>query len=183
MNAAMIIAHPDDDALFGGPFQRAHRWMKWHVICVTHESADGRGRELIEWQAKNNCQRVDFLEFRDRPADLSSGTSSFAPEEVVDRLRHLDLNTDLILTHNELGEYGHPHHIVVGQAVRSVYAGTVPILEFGHSLTDTDFRIVVPDFHELAIQCYRSQTDCILYHHSRDELCISADYRWTRTRP
>lgn len=180
MNAAMIIAHPDDDALFGGPFQRAHRWMNWHVVCVTHDAADGRGRELIEWQAQNGCQRVDFLKFHDEPADLSNGTSSFGPDEVAVRLHQLELKTDLILTHNEVGEYGHPHHVAVGQAVRSLYAGSVPILEFGYSLTETDFQIVVPDFHELALQCYRSQAECILYYYSRDRLCVSANYRWTK---
>jgi LmbE family N-acetylglucosaminyl deacetylase len=178
MKAVLIIAHPDDDALFGGPFQRAHCWMQWYVICATYRAEDERGCELLEWQARNGCRQVDFLELEDAPADYASGTSSFGYEEVGRRLRELKLEADLILTHNGVGEYGHPHHIVIGQAVRALYSARVPLLEFGHSLPEVDFQITVPDFHELALRCYRSQAVNILDHYQTERLCISAGYRW-----
>ena len=177
--ALMIIAHPDDDALFGGPFQRAHREMEWEIVCTTYHAAHQRGRELARWQALNGCRDLAFLDLPDDPGDYEGGVSSFTEADVLARLGPLDLRADLCLTHNGRGEYGHPHHVVVGAAARRwAMAAGVLVLEFGFDLAEVDFYVEVPDFFEAAAACFASQAHLLRIHHEEDGLCRTAGYRW-----
>lgn len=179
MRAVMIIAHPDDDALFGGPFQRAHCDKEWQVVCATYNATHQRGRELVRWQAVNDCFNTAFLDLHDDPSDYERGVSSFSEVDVLARLARLNLNADLCLTHNDAGEYGHPHHMVVGAAARRwAIAQGVPVLEFGFGLEKSDFNITVSDFFDEATACYSSQAHLLRIHHREDGLCRKASYRW-----
>ena len=177
--AIMIVAHPDDDALFGGPFQRAFAGYSWHVVSATYSADHPRGRELCRWQRMNGCEDVTFLDLPDDPDDYECGVSSFSPECVFTRLQRLDLSADLCVTHNPHGEYGHPHHVVVGKAVRRWAASrAVPVLEFGFGLETVDFTIEVADFFDAAAGCFASQAHLLQAHHAEDGLCRAAGYRW-----
>jgi LmbE family N-acetylglucosaminyl deacetylase len=177
----MVIAHPDDDALFGGPFQRSHVQYNWHVVCATYARTDPRGLELAAWQACNGCKRVDFLGLPDDPRDFETGTSSITAEEVAHRLAALDIDAELCLTHNSIGEYGHIHHVIVARGVRQWLTGrSMAAIEFGYGLPDCDIRLDVRDFLEDAIACYPSQEHLIRAHHAEERLCRTGTYRRIR---
>lgn len=171
----IIVAHPDDDAIFAGPYQLASRWIDWQVVCVTHQAGDERGRELVDWQARAGGT-VHFLGMADDPADLKRKVSGFSEDEVRLRLEALDFDPELVLTHDPGGEYGHPHHVTVSRAVLGMYPG-VPKITFAHYLKTPDFKIEVPDFAKQAMEAYPSQRKVIRHFHRKLKCCRIGRYR------
>lgn len=173
--ALLIVAHPDDDAIFCGPFQIAHRWMQWQAVCVTYHPGDDRACEMIRWQGQIGGQPPLFCGFPDDPQDLKRKQSSFSAETVAVALGALDVRPDLIVTHDLGGEYGHPHHVTTAQAVRSAFA-SVPIVAFGHYRRDANFRLEVPDFFKAAVTAFPSQRKVIKHLNRKLKCCRRGSY-------
>lgn len=172
----IVVAHPDDDALFGGPFQLANNWIEWHVICATYEEQDERAAELVEWQRRMGAKSVAFLGLADH-WDGGSHDMGFTADDVLRRLKQQpSIDPDLVLTHNALGEYGHPHHAAVGRAVRRLFA-TRKIIEFAHGLDEYDFEVHVPDMFAAVRACHASQAPVIEFFHDQSDCCRRGRYR------
>jgi LmbE family N-acetylglucosaminyl deacetylase len=127
----LVVAHPDDDALFAGELQRRLGMFTWGVVCVTYQADSVRARELVSWQRALGTlpENLHFLGLNDDPSDITSGHSSFSVDEVAARLRELSLSCRLVVTHDVDGEYGHPHHAVTHAAACMVFSDT-PRLHF-----------------------------------------------------
>lgn len=103
----MIVAHPDDDMLWGGAHLLEGGWL---VVCITNGRSETRASEfrkvmeatgnqgiILEYPDKVNGERDSWDKVRDGiSADLSLVISAAGWEQIV--------------THNEKGEYGHQHH-------------------------------------------------------------------------
>ncbi|MEO6054762.1 MAG: PIG-L family deacetylase, partial [Chthoniobacterales bacterium] len=150
INGVIIVAHPDDDALFAGPYQIANPWISWQIVSVTYSAEHPRGRELLAWQSQLQCAKTHFLGLPDSRYDIRNGKSSFTPDDVIARLKPLKLSPQLILTHSPEGEYGHPHHKVVSEAVTKHYP-KVKTLTFAHYSKSCYFSVEVPDYYERCI--------------------------------
>ncbi len=93
MNALLLVAHPDDELLFAGQLMISNPEWDWTPVCLTA----GRrpyGKSLgfpDEWRI---LSRSEYVAWR----------------AAVDGL---GLTPDLVVTHNQMGEYGHPHHMAV----------------------------------------------------------------------
>lgn len=100
MNALVLHAHPDDELLFAGSLMAAKPW-DWTTVSLT------KGRPYAgvslgfadEWRI---LHRSEYLEWKDAVAAL-------------------DLHPDLVVTHNAMGEYGHPHHMAVHQIAHELF--------------------------------------------------------------
>jgi len=100
----MVVAHPDDESLFG-----CVQLLKYDykVVCVTN--GDNRVRRK-EFETVMNITNSEY--------EIWSYCDSYhVPFDTV-RLRRdlrqlVDRQWDKIVTHNNYGEYGHPHHIQV----------------------------------------------------------------------
>lgn len=171
----IVVAHPDDDVIFAGPYQLANPWMEWLVVCATHDADDERGREMVAWQTDIGGRAL-FLGFPDDPRDYKRKASSFSPEELRERLDALELMPDLILTHDPAGEYGHPHHVTVSKAVLGMCPG-IPKLTFAHFLKSQGFKVQVASFVKRAMAAYPSQRKVIRYHHLTRQCCRVGWYR------
>lgn len=172
----IVVAHPDDDALFGGPFQLANNWIEWHVVCATYLEGDERGGELVEWQRRLGAKSVAFLGLSDC-WDGGSHDIGFTADDVLRLMRQqLSVKPDLVLTHNSRGEYGHPHHVAVGKAVRQLF-GDRRIIEFAHGLDEYDFEVHVPDMLSAVRACYASQAPVIELLHDQSDCCRRGRYR------
>lgn len=112
-NKLMIVAHPDDESIFGGGLLVSE--PGWKVICLTNGSNETRCREFV--------QAMEFIgadyEIWDYP-DVYDG--SFDEESVkADLSEVLDSGRyELIVTHNLDGEYGHSQHKALSQIVHSM---------------------------------------------------------------
>lgn len=143
LNILAFFAHPDDETMFlGGTLAfLAERGAEVHYLSATRgeggEMGDppvcqrsdlGRVREeelSCAVQALGGAS-LDFLGFVDPNVGPDNELYPFSPDlaEVVDQLqeRVLALQPDVILSHGPGGEYGHPAHIQVNQALTACLA-------------------------------------------------------------
>lgn len=110
----MIIAHPDDEIIFGGQALLEERG--WRVVCLTNGRNEIRSSEIES--AMHKCGVVDFVihDLKDRleiPLD-SDILSSILKEEINSK------EWKKIVTHNNIGEYGHPHHYQIHNEVKKI---------------------------------------------------------------
>lgn len=109
----MIVAHPDDESIFGGG--ALIQEPGWKVICLTNGNNKTRSREFRSAMMFVNaeCEIWDFPDEYD---------GEFDEEEVKDALRdHLDSGQfHKVVTHNLHGEYGHSQHRSLSRILHSM---------------------------------------------------------------
>ena len=107
--AVLFVAHPDDDTLFFHTFIKEH---KPYVVLMT------TGWSLRRFPDFQKAMR--YYGVRYRAFDMETNDSRIALlqkriKSILDRG-----NFDIIATHNSTGEYGHPMHVKVHDAVIAV---------------------------------------------------------------
>ena len=101
MNALVLVAHPDDELLFAGELMAHQSDWNWTQVCLTN----GRpfpGTSLgfkDEWRI---LHRTEYEAWRDA-------------------VKALNLEPDLVVTHNRMGDYGHPHHMAVSAIAHELF--------------------------------------------------------------
>ncbi len=183
----LILAHPDDDALWAGGHLMSGNWL---VVCITNGRNDTRHNEFNRAiNASGNAHLI--LEYPDK---VNGSRDDWT--EVMDGLRHdIDVllsykNWDVVATHNPDGEYGHQHHkmtsalvtescVAHGMTDRLQYMGKyyskakLPAAEAGlKRLTDEQLK-----FKEYLLSFYKSQRSTIdkLSHMNPYEMWQSYD--------
>jgi LmbE family N-acetylglucosaminyl deacetylase len=104
VNALALVAHPDDELLFAGALMAARSEWTWQAVALTggERAAQFPGLSLgfaDEWR-------------------IISVPEARAWKAAVDGL---DLSPDVVVTHNRMGEYGHPHHMTVHKIAHELY--------------------------------------------------------------
>lgn len=117
IKALCLVAHPDDCVIFGLSYIHNHPEMNWTIGYLTYTESDPRGAELAAFWRKRNINCV-FLGFVDDYRDLETKTLSFDAESAAWNLQELADHYDLVLTHDEHGDYGHLHHVFVHNCVK-----------------------------------------------------------------
>jgi len=118
MNALCLVAHPDDCVIFGYSYIHAHPEHTWTIGYLTYTAQDPRGQELMTFWKKRSINCV-FLGFEDHWHDNEQKQFTRWTEESADQACwHLARDYDLVLTHDEHGDYGHIHHVLVHRAVK-----------------------------------------------------------------
>jgi len=118
MNALCLVAHPDDCVIFAYSFIHNHPEHNWTIGYLTYTAQDPRGQELSAFWKQRGIKCV-FLGFEDHWHDNEQKVFTRWHKESADQACwHLARNYDLVLTHDELGDYGHIHHILVNRAVQ-----------------------------------------------------------------
>jgi LmbE family N-acetylglucosaminyl deacetylase len=155
MKALVLVAHPDDCVIWASAYMDAHPEHGWTICYLTHWRFHKRGREIARYCRRRSIP-VRFLGFKDHGRDL--GTNSLITWPEKEAVRVLQLATegyDLILTHGVEGEYGHPHHRVVHQAVKDLPQAKV---YFSNDSTDLAYpvQISVDELprHQAAIEAH-----------------------------
>lgn len=101
MKALCLVAHPDDELLFAGQLMANHPDWEWAQVCLTN----GRPFPGVSLGFKDEWRILHRSEYE-------------AWRAAVDGL---GLSPDLVVTHNAMGEYGHPHHMAVHQIAHELY--------------------------------------------------------------
>ena len=112
MKALCLVAHPDDCVIFGYSYIHNHPEMAWTICYLTYSEWDPRGRELQDFWRKRSITCV-FLGYTDDYRDIENKKISFNEEQARREIGNIIKSYDLVLTHNERGEYGHLHHVFV----------------------------------------------------------------------
>jgi LmbE family N-acetylglucosaminyl deacetylase len=115
MKAMAMVAHPDDCVIFAYSYIHNHPEYTWTVCYLTYTESDNRGVEFSKFWSQRGVA-VEFLGFNDQwdmerncPGAIDTDLARIAVQQAI-------RDTDLVLTHNSAGEYGHPHHIAVHDA-------------------------------------------------------------------
>lgn len=129
----VVVAHPDDESLWAGGYLAKHKTD----VCVC--SVPERDPERI----KHFFEACKILGVKGYVA----GCMEYQ-EDVTAALVFASQYDDII-THNHLGEYGHPFHIKVHHAMKSLGK---PLRVFNYGITKGD--PIDYDTKERAMKCY-----------------------------
>lgn len=111
----VVVAHPDDCVIFAYSYIHNQDDHDWTICYLTYDEHTPRGREIQAFWHRRNIATC-FLGFEDRwdHAHQSPGLLEF--DQVAPYIARAIADQDLIVTHNEQGEYGHPHHVLCNRA-------------------------------------------------------------------
>ena len=117
LNALCLVAHPDDCVIFGLSYIYHHAEYHWTVGYLTYTADTARGAEMAAFWKKRSIDTV-FLGFEDHWHDNEQKQYTRWSEESAEQACwRLARQYDLVLTHDEWGDYGHIHHALVHAAV------------------------------------------------------------------
>ncbi len=112
--ALAIVAHPDDETIWMGGFILKHPGLNWTIFSLCRASDPDRAQKF-----KRVCGRYNAKPFI---ADLEDD-GKLTVEQTLPIIEKLIIEKiggkkfDYIFTHGQNGEYGHPRHLGVHQAV------------------------------------------------------------------
>lgn len=109
----MVVAHPDDESLFGGA--QLITEPGWKVVCVTNGRNPIRKGEFqqVMFVTNSRFEVWDYHDERFTPLDFN------VLREDLRRVIN-ERNWSKIVTHNEDGEYGHLHHKQINELMREL---------------------------------------------------------------
>ena len=118
VESLMIVAHPDDETLWGSEELLKNKYL---VICITCGTNKKREKE-IEAALKISKDRLIVLDKPDKVKGKRSDWKHYKKQieyELKYVIKKKKWNT--IVTHNPEGEYGHIHHKITSNIVTKVY--------------------------------------------------------------
>ncbi|MFV0395685.1 MAG: PIG-L family deacetylase [Coprobacillaceae bacterium] len=110
----MIVAHPDDETIFGG-----HEILNNHyfIVCLTNGDNPTRKAEFEKMLKESNNEGI-ILSYPDKVNGERSNWSTCIEEMKETINYYLQLRSwNKIVTHNPNGEYGHNQHILTNTLV------------------------------------------------------------------
>lgn len=136
----MIVAHPDDETLWGGAHLLEDDYL---VVCITCGNNKKRVKEFQKVLKITNDQYV-MLGYPDKILGVRSNWKQEKNMIYNDLKKIMELKEwDLIVTHNQKGEYGHEHHISTNKIVTNIYNSynvKSPLYFFGQYYTKNQFN-------------------------------------------
>ena len=142
----MIVAHPDDELIFGGAELIKHG-PEYKVICLTNKSNDTRSKEFEQVMKKLKVCSWEMFDYE----DTLYPTQQFNLENIINSRKW-----EKVVTHNPIGEYGHPQHKLVFDAVLNI---TDNFYVFGKSQQKLDQNLL--DTKNNLLTLYPSETSII----------------------
>lgn len=108
----MIVAHPDDEMLWGGSHLIDETYL---VVCITCGKRRDRAEEFINVMNETKDQYL-MLNYPDKTNGKRDNWDKYYKEIEKDLRKIISYkNWNLIVTHNPDGEYGHNHHIMTSK--------------------------------------------------------------------
>jgi LmbE family N-acetylglucosaminyl deacetylase len=107
LNKLMIVAHPDDETLFGGGELFNHQG-EYKVVCLDYGNNMTRHKEFLcalEKLGVKKWEHWDGTEFKT--------STSYDESKLVPKIQRLldERDWEKVVTHNQGGEYGHYRHL------------------------------------------------------------------------
>lgn len=127
-NKLMIVAHPDDEMLWGGSHLIDEDYL---VVCITCGVDELRVKE-IERVLKETNDGLIMLGYPDKTNGERDNWDS-SREKIKEDLNKIFAlkDWDSVVTHNPFGEYGHIHHKMTSEIVTNNYNDKDKLVYFG----------------------------------------------------
>lgn len=117
VKALCMVAHPDDCVIFAYSYIHNHPEMDWRICYLTYSEWEPRAQELKEFWQRRSIPCI-FLGYTDDYRDIENKSISFDAEQARREIGNIAERYDLVLSHDELGDYGHIHHVFVHSCVQ-----------------------------------------------------------------
>lgn len=123
-NKLMVVAHPDDESIFGGA--QLLKKPGWTVICVTNGDNSKRKEEFIRAMKFAGAQ-YKIWSFKDK------WKGTFKKKALKKKLKKAlkSKKYKKIVTHNKKGEYGHTQHIALSKIMHSLVKKNLYVFKKG----------------------------------------------------
>ena len=120
MNNLMIVAHPDDESIFGASLLMTE--PNWKVICVSCGYQPNRKLEFEKAMDFLNITDYEIWNFLDNMPENIPAWPSGKASRISNRIKKVlnEKKYDKIVTHGPDGEYGHNQHKAVHQIVKNL---------------------------------------------------------------
>ncbi len=154
--ALCLVAHPDDCVIFGYHFILSHPGYRWSIRYLILGDDSSRVREMRGYWARHGIDVASLdLPHDPPPSDLTSGRCSIQEDRALDAIAATVHGYDLILSHGEAGEYGHPHHRFLHRILRDLGLSFMAF-DLG---PDAPLRCSVPRDDSLPLPLHRRAID------------------------
>ena len=107
VNKLMIVAHPDDETLFGGGELLKHKG-EYKVVCLDYGNHMVRHKEFICAMEMLGVEKWEHWDGEPYKSSTAYNESILIPR--IERVLS-ERDWEKIVTHNQGGEYGHYRHI------------------------------------------------------------------------
>jgi LmbE family N-acetylglucosaminyl deacetylase len=125
----MIVAHPDDEILWGGKELIEDDYL---VVCVTCGTRAKRVFEFVKAMHATGDKYI-MLGYPDKTNGQRDNWDTVYKDINKDLKDIIDLKDwDLIVVHNPDGEYGHQHHKMLNVMVTDTVTNKKKLYYFGH---------------------------------------------------
>lgn len=127
----MVVAHPDDEIIFGGAHLLTGK--RWKVICVTNSSDRRRAREF-SYAMQLVGADYEIWNYED------SYSSKFNQRALMKDLQRVVRQNKFkkIVTHNLRGEYGHPQHKAIARIMHKIVKSNLYVFAIGNNKLPQD---------------------------------------------
>jgi LmbE family N-acetylglucosaminyl deacetylase len=150
----MFVAHPDDELLFGGIALLEEQ--NWKVVCLTNQNNDTR---RFEFGKSMRDLAVPLFKMYDLKDDINTPLDNQRLEEIIKNEMNSQKWTKVV-THNNIGEYGHPHHKQVHDTVRKILNNDDMLWVFDKDETYNN-QTIVKEKTDIFLNRYKSQKDIL----------------------
>lgn len=115
----MVMAHPDDEVIFGWPILQARHEFDLHILACSNDKHNPE-REWCQHREVPFFQICDMLNIK--PYVMTANSEfyrlSTRDEKLSDFLKSIydiidEINPDIMFSHNKFGEYGHIDHQLI----------------------------------------------------------------------
>ncbi len=128
VNKLMIVAHPDDELLWGGAHLIKDNYL---VVCVTCGPVKTRVREFVNVMHATHDEYI-MLGYPDKTNGERDNWDNVKEDIIKDINDIIALKDwDLIVTHNPDGEYGHIHHKMTSSITTDLVQNKDKLYYFG----------------------------------------------------
>jgi LmbE family N-acetylglucosaminyl deacetylase len=120
-NRLMIVAHADDESIWAGEKLIREKGL-WHILCVVTPDYMSKFRIpiFLDKVSEYFDATTEMFDFKDSGAYSKINGDIHSPiNKIIE-----EKDWEVILTHGQSGEYGHPHHIQVHRTVKKIVDGT-----------------------------------------------------------
>ena len=147
----MIVAHPDDESLFGGGELIKYKG-EYKVVCLDYGNHLVRHKEFL-------CamESLEVKKWEHWDGELFKSSTAYNESILIPRLERVlnEKNWKKVVTHNQGGEYGHYRHIGTHNVLSRLYPDKLWVFD---TCVDSPLPPKIKELKQQVLKnCYSSQ--------------------------
>ena len=171
-NKLMIVAHPDDETLWGGKALIEDDYL---VVCITCGKVKSRVFEFVNVMHTTNDKYI-MLGYPDKTNGERDNWDTVYEDITKDLKKIIKLKDwELIVVHNPEGEYGHIHHKMTSNIVTEIVENKDILYYFGKYYSKKTIRDHYDELVSMSEKTLNTKKKIIGMYHTQDFIQTSFD--------